>query len=377
MPSDRKSRRIAQQRVVEALARHSSYLHRASTAQVNQMHEMINEMGASLSRDLLERLDNLTPAELQAFASGKYTTNRLKGLRKLINGWAAELGSRIDAVAAEGFRELAGHEVDYARRLLGQVLEDDLPKGVAGAAAYSAAMSQPVLGELVENMLSDIPERTRRQVYSRIRQGIAGGETNHQIIRALRGTKALQYRDGTLQWARNEVDNAVRTARNHISATAYDETYIALGVEYVVDVATLDGRTSSYCAAADGRRHKVGTSHPRPPYHYRCRTTQAPDFGSSIMGRRPYVRAFKPVGQIPKDDRPKGMVGQVSAGTTYSKWFERQPASFQREWLGPTRYRLYRDGSYSLDRFVDPIGGKLTIDQLRQRDAATFAELFG
>ena len=95
------------------------------------------------------------------------------------------------------------------------------------------------------------------------------------------------------------------------------------------------------------------------------------------MGNRPYVRAFKPVGQIPKDERPADMIGQVSGRTTFASWFDRQPASFQREWLGASRYDLYRQGDYTLDRFIDPTGRKLTLAELRQRDTATFEELFG
>lgn len=377
MPSDRESRRIAQQRVVEAMTRHTSYLHRASTAQINAMREAIDSLSGDMLRDVSDRLDNLTPGELRAFARGRYSTDRLKGLRNTIDGWAVKMGERINALAKGGFEELAGHEAQFARRLLVESIEDAVPAAPAAGAVYSAAMAQPVLGELVDNMLADVPERTKRQVYARMRQGIAQGETNHQIIRALRGTKALNYKDGTLQWARNEVERVVRTGRNHISNVAYEETYEALGVTELVWTSTLDGRTSSICASRDGERHKVGTNHPKPPAHPNCRSVLAPSFDGDIMGKRPYVRAFKPVGQIPKGDRPKDMIGQVSAGTTYSKWFERQPASFQREWLGETRYKLYRDGSYTLDRFVDPIQGKLTIEQLRQRDAATFKELFG
>lgn len=243
MPSDRESRRIAQQRIVETMTTHSVWLHRAATAQVNEMTRVIDEMGGELARALSDRLDNLTPAELTAFSQGRYHTDRLKGLRNTIDKWAATLATRIDTLAKEGFEQFAGHEASFARRLITESVEGDFPPAPTAAAAYAAAMRSPVLGELVEDMLSDIPERTRRQVYSRIRQGVSQGEPNHQIIRALRGTKALNYKDGTLQWARNQVDTLVRTSRGHISNEAYDQTYQALGVEFVVDVATLDGRT--------------------------------------------------------------------------------------------------------------------------------------
>jgi hypothetical protein len=123
---------------------------------------------------------------------------------------------------------------------------------------------------------------------------------------------------------------------------------------------------------------------------HNCRSVLAPSFDGEVMGQRPYVRSlkvkgndenakFRPIGKMTQKQREEAQlkVGQVAASTNYSKWFDNQPASFQREWLGESRYRLYRDGGYSIDRFVDPIKGELTLDQLRQRDAATFAELFG
>lgn len=98
----------------------------------------------------------------------------------------------------------------------------------------------------------------------------------------------------------------------------------------------------------------------------------------NIAGKRPYVRAFQPVGKIPKDKRPDDMIGQVSAKTNYADWFGRQPAGFQKEWLGEKRYALYKQGGYKIDRFVDPLKGKeYTLDQLQARDAETFAQLFG
>lgn len=390
MPNDRESRRIAQEQVVTALARHTSYLHRASTAQVNAITKAIESISTDMTREVADRLDNLTPAELSAFSRWRYTTDRLKGLRNVIDGWAVKMGGTLNEMALGGFKELAGHEAEFARTLLSESIEGTLPAAPTAAAAYASAVAKPLLGEMVEDMLADIPERAKRQVYSRIRQGISQGETNYQIVRALRGTKALNYKDGVLQTSRNDVERVVRTGRTHISNESYEETYRALGVEEVVWTSTLDGRTSKICASRDGSRFKVGSNHPSPPAHPNCRSVLAPSFDGEVMGQRPYVRSlkvkgnddnakFRPIGKMTQKQREEAelKVGQVAASTNYSKWFGNQPASFQREWLGDSRYRLYRDGGYSIDRFVDPIKGELTLDQLRQRDAATFAELFG
>lgn len=377
MADTKQDRAEAQRRVIEALAQHASYLYRASTGTSNKITAIIDEMGGTLSRELADRLDNLSPAELQALARGKYITTRLEGVRNVIETWSRELDKRIQARFAADGEALAGQEVKYTEALLNGVLVESVAAGITAKQAFTRAMEQPVLGEFVEDMLADMSERTKRQVYSTIRQGVTAGQTNAEMVRALRGTQRLKWKDGILQGTRVAAERIVRTGRGHISNQAYEQVYAALDVEYVIWFSHLDGRTSRICASRDGMRWKRGEPHPSPPAHQNCRSQLVGSLDGKIMGKRPYVRAFKPVGQIPKAKRPDGMIGQVSANTTYADWFGRQPASFQKEWLGSTRYKLYKQGGYKIDRFVDPLGKEYSVDDLRSRDRETFAQLFG
>lgn len=380
-------REEAQRRVVAALAQHLAYLHRTGTAHANRVNKIVDEASAKIGQELLDRLDNLTPAELQAFTRGRYHTDRLKGLRNLLDELVDGMGAQITELSIDEVRELADQEAGYVRDLIAQAVEGDVP---AAPAAASAAMSQPVMGEFVKDMLAEIPANTKKRVYSRIRDGIAQGESNAEIIRALRGTKRMNYQDGLLQTTKNDADRVVRTARQHASNVAYRETYQALGVTEVVWVATLEGRTCRRCAPLDGQRWGIDDPHPEPPLHPRCRCSLAPSFDGEMMGRRPYVKALKikgrdgqtgyrSIGNMTDKQREKAglEVGQVSAGTTYADWFSRQSARYQREWLGDKRYALYKKGGYSLDRFTDPRQREYSLDELRARDRETFEELFG
>ena len=70
-------------------------------------------------------------------------------------------------------------------------------------------------------------------------------------------------------------------------------------------------------------------------------------------------------------------VEQVSSNTTYGDWLKKQPAAFQREVLGETRYKLFAKGDLTLDRFVDGETGKqYTLAQLRELEPHAF-ELAG
>lgn len=391
MKQDKEVLRAAQSRVVEALARHTAHLHRAATAQSNNIKGAIDDLGNKLAALISERLEGLSPAELKAFAQGRYHTDRLKGLRKAIDRWGDELEAQLYQLTLPGFEELAGHEAEYARESLVRSLEDaDLPAAPTAATTFAAAKSQPVMGQLLDDMIAEIPERTRRQVYSTIRQGIAEGRTTQEITRALRGTRRLNYKDGILQTTRNDAERMVRTGRAHISNVTYESTMEALGVEEMVWVATLEGRTCMECAGLDGKRFKVGQPHPATPRHYNCRCSLAPSFDGKIMGKRPYVRAMKVKGRdgeskyrsignmTAKQREAAGLdVGQVSANTTFSDWFANQGAAYQREWLGDKRYALYKKKSYSLDKFTDPMNREYTLEQLRQKDKEAFEELFG
>lgn len=387
--SDEQARLAARQAMAAAISQHAAYTYRAATAQVNALNGEIDRLSRRLVGELAEQLDGLNASELQAFAQGRYSTSRLKALKGAIDGWVLAMAGAVTASWETAAPALAASEAGYAAALLQQAAEGvKMPAKLPDT--YRSAMRQPVMGKTVEDLLKSVTDSTRDRVYATLRIGVAGGQTNAEMIRALRGTPGMDYTDGLLEITRRDAETVVRTARNHVSNVAYEDTWNALGVTEVMDLATLDGRTSKFCASVDGRRHKVGEPHPRPPYHPRCRTVQVPILGDGPIGNRPYVRAlkvegrdgnskFRSIGDMTKKQREDAglEVGQVKASTKFAGWFRDQDAAFQREWLGPKRYELYKKGGYTLDRFVDPTGGEYTLAQLRARDAETFRNLFG
>lgn len=383
--------RAAQRAIVAALSQHAAYNYRASSAVVNAINAEIDRLARQLTSQLSERLESLTEAEMQAFLSGRYTTGRLKAMKAEIDGWGKALDEAIKSEWDKTALALAGYEAAYAADVMNKAL-DGLPKHKPSPEKVLRKATQtPIMGHLVSDMVARLAPAQRERVYATIRQGIAAGDTNSQIIRMLRGTPALKYRDGLMEAAKRDVERLVRTARNHISNAAYEDTYAALGVERVVWVATLEGRTCVACATMDGKVFEVGAAHKTPPVHPNCRCVLAPALDSEIVGNRPYVRAlkvkkrdgsneFRSIGDMTKRQREDAglKVGQVKATTTFKSWFDNQDAAFQREWMGPSRYKLYKEGGLSLDRFVDVQKGKqYSLKELRRRDAETFKAVFG
>jgi uncharacterized protein with gpF-like domain len=149
-----------------------------------------------------------------------------------------------------------------------------------------------------------------------------------------------------------------------------------LGFEYVKYVSVIDGRSTKGCAALDQTVWKKGDPNiVYPPRHYNCRAILiGVDKDGRIDGKRPFVESDKPVSKIPKDQRD-GIIGQIDANKSFPEFFKTASASFQKEWLGETRYKLYKQGNYPISKFVDPLGNDYTIAELRSLDEKTFKEL--
>lgn len=81
-----------------------------------------------------------------------------------------------------------------------------------------------------------------------------------------------------------------------------------------------------------------------------------------------------PIDEISPSDRAS-MDGQVPAETTFASWLQRQSAARQDQVLGPERARLIREGGLKLPDLYAPNGRYLTLDELRERDAAAFARI--
>jgi SPP1 gp7 family putative phage head morphogenesis protein len=198
----------------------------------------------------------------------------------------------------------------------------------------------------LQGWLADAQEGAARRTRDVIRQGFVEGRSAREIARQLRGTKALQFKDGILEISRRSSEAMVRTAITHTASVASQETYKSLGVAKWKFLAVLDARTTITCAALSGKTFDVNSG-PMPPRHVNCRSTTIP----VVEG-------------VPEIEIP-----------SYAAWLRRQPVAVQDDILGKTKGRLFREAGLPVDRFVDGNGKVLTLEQLRKRDAGAFERL--
>lgn len=355
--------------LIEVLTQHQAYLYRASSQSVNEILTIFNDESAVMLAKLRDLLDELNDSEKVALAGGQYTTTNLKEIRDLIYQWFTTVNTSLPEAFAVSASALAVYEANYMAKLYGSKI-----KKPNGEKLFTAAKKIPLVGgALVDELLSKIAESARLKVEYAIRDGISSGKTNQEIVQRIRGTKRLNYEDGILTSTKYDIDRTVRTVRSHVANQSYLNSFTQIGFEYVRLVATLDGRTSKLCASLDGTVWEINDPAKRvPPLHPNCRSILVPvEKDGRLVGERPFVMDERPVKDIPKDERDQ-LIGQLDANTTFREFFKKTDDFFQKEWLGPKRYQLYKEGKFDFDKFFDPEGRLYTLEELEKVDKVNF-----
>lgn len=199
-----------------------------------------------------------------------------------------------------------------------------------------------------------------------VRQGIAQGETNAQIVSRI--TRGFQGEAPIIETARRNAEALVRTSVQTVANATRDEVFTAnegilLGKR---QISTLDGRTTDICIAYSGAEWDLqgnpinGTKLPYnggPPRHWNCRSILTP-----IVKPLPGLPEFRPGERASAD-------GPVRADITFADWLKGKSRAFQDDLLGRGRADLWRDGKITLQQLLDQRGRPLTLEQLRERYA--------
>lgn len=301
-----------------------------------------------------------------ATLEGSFTSARLQRLLDAIR----EINRDAHVIAGRELRaellNIATYEAGFQKRLLQNALPIQWDIVIPSAETLQAAVTaRPFQGRLLKEWVSELSDAKARRLRDAIRLGAVQGETVDQIVRRVRGTKALNYTDGVMQIGRRGAEAMVRTAVSHTTGAAQEALYAANSDIIAKEqwVSTLDTRTCPQCMALDGKTFDLGKG-PKRPAHIGCRCV-----------RVPVTKSWRELG-FDIDDLPAGtrasMNGQVSATETYDTWLRKQPASAQDEALGPTRGKLFRKGEVKIDRFTNRAGDDLTLEQLRKMDGEAF-----
>lgn len=331
---------------------HQIYMLRYESGITRKILQVLNKADKDLVAQLSDLESTMSIAEIDA---------RLESIRNIISAsW--------DAASLDLENELA-RLAEYEANHQEQVIRDSTPVELnivipAAETLIAAVEAKPFEGKLLSEWIEKLNEDSYTRIRDSVRMGIVEGESYDKITKRIFGTKALQYTDGITALNYRQTQALVSTAVSHTTNEARQTFYganddLIKGVQWV---STLDARTTPICQSRDGDVYPLDSG-PRPPAHFRCRSTTTP-----------VLKSWKELG-INLDEAPPGtrasMDGQVPEAETYQTWLKKKPAAFQDDVLGPTRAKLFREGM-QLDRFVDQSGKEYTLKQLRSKDASLF-----
>jgi SPP1 gp7 family putative phage head morphogenesis protein len=315
----------------------------------------------------------LTATELQGLAElqSEFVTDQL---RKVLPA-----GSRDAVRTVEISPQFAQSVVTTDPTQLNVVaLSDDLFAAVQGApatfsltAAKGATITLPN-GEVLEKAFRGVAVDQAERFSQVVRNGLLTGETTPSIAKRLIGNLQFGEEAKTVRQlvaaggqatavADNQVMALVRTSINQVANSASQQVYEAnqdITKKYRY-VATLDSRTSSICAALDGREFEYGKG-PMPPQHFNCRSTTVPIIDPDILPPSTIAKRASADGPVP-------------INTSYGQWLKDQPRSVQQDVLGPGKVPYFNrlvdkyGARDAMAKLVRDDGSELTLDQLRKR----------
>jgi SPP1 gp7 family putative phage head morphogenesis protein len=319
----------------------------------------------------------LTATELQGLAElqSEFVTDQL---RKVLPA-----GSRDAVRTVEISPQFAQSVVTTDPTQLNVVaLSDDLFAAVQGApatfsltAAKGATITLPN-GEVLEKAFRGIAVDQAERFSQVVRNGLLTGETTPSIAKRLIGNLQFGEEAKTVRQlvaaggqatavADNQTMALVRTSINQVANSASQQVYEAnqdITKKYRY-VATLDSRTSSICAALDGREFEYGKG-PMPPQHFNCRSTTVPIIDPDILPPSTIAKRASADGPVP-------------VNMNYGQWLAEQSNKVKAEVLGPSKVPYFnrlvkKSGARdAMAKLVRDDGSELTLDQLRKRYGPT------
>lgn len=294
------------------------------------------------------------------------TASLLKQATDVINAYYTRVDAVVNAAAGGAAEVAAGHVAS-----LNVVLGAGLPSETFLARIATNALVQ---GAPSADWWAKQARNTAFQFAGAVRQGMAAGETNEQIVARVAGSPRKGI-PGIMDVARS---NARALVHSSIQAAANEsrmETYRKNAKDYraVRWLSTLDNSTCIVCGARDMQEYTLDDP-PEPighglawdggpgVIHWSCRCVAV---GIAKAIELKGGGTFKvPIGQRASESGP------VKGNTTFQQFLDRKGAAWQDEVLGPGRGELYRSGKLTLEQLLSLDGTRISsVEQLKARYA--------
>lgn len=350
----------AVEQLTEISTRHQVFLERLKAGEVKEFEAF------------LKRIDKEIRLKLSKGDLTQFQRKRLEKLLKDVDQKLKLIFAEFEADLIERLKAITDYETSFEVGALNSVIDSPDFQAVlpAPAQAWAAVRTAPLAvrdnqgGKMLKPFIKDWTRKEREAVTGAIRLGVYEGQTNQQIIQAIRGTRKNKFKDGLLATTKRHAEAVVRTSVQHVSGVAAMETWKENSdlVQSYKFVATLDNRTSSRCRSLDGQIFKLGKG-PNTPMHINCRSRTVPILDSRFDF-------------LDEDATRSSEHGYVDAKLNFYDWLKTQSPKYQNEAIGPKRAKLFREGGLSLERFraleIDKNFNPLTLEQMRRLEPLAF-----
>lgn len=266
----------------------------------------------------------------------------------------AVLDSKVEAILAkyhsemrQTLQELADELAQYSAMIEIDALslsgKDVIDPG--NVAVFEQVRNQlfqgAAMAEWMDQAFNDDKNRVMRTIRTEVSYGRTAKKVAQAVLEPLRryGARSQSYRALALL-VKSTVMHALSAGRAAVWAVNGHIT------KKLVWVSVLDSHTSDTCRFLSGKTFPINKG-PRPPGHLNCRSTMVP----LLIGDK-----------IPRKQN-------------WFEWLENQPEAVQVEALGPTRYRLWKEGGVKPEKFLDEDGEQITLPALKSKMPAAFRRL--
>ena len=361
-------------------------------------------VGNSLGEDLSRLISSTDSAVLQTvinqLPSNKAPIkSQMRTLDKMVKQIETERKKGFDAAEKILF-DLGSEVVKKGGKVVKNVAEErgkHFKKELSDKQIEEILRYHPVDGKSIAQWFEKVRTDDLNRITQTVQRASVEGMSVSKVVKAIRGTKENDYKDGVLETTRESARMMARTVINGVASNSMLETCAenADVIDGIKFIATLDAKTCPFCGSYDGKIWKPDEAAlvKRPPLHPNCRCTVIPyiDMGEELEGNRPaanadfdklaeeeYNRRAKENGwerrysdlspstrlkyyyeaqRRYEKETGKPAYSQVKGNTTFQEYFEGQPESFKRSWLGPRRYELYQQGQYDPLKLGNPDTG--------------------
>ena len=343
----------------------------------------LQKVGNELSTRITKELNVLTK-ELESiitdndFSRGLTLSKRramLNSVLKKGNNVIANAHSQLANTVRNELLQVGNLETEFA---IGSVNKASTGSGTIQIATntISAARISKVADNLILNGApqSEMWARQSRNLQNKfkdvIRTSWANQESIPDVSQRIRGTAAVNYKDGIMATSKHHATSLGRTSIASVANQVREETYlenldVVEGVEFL---AVLDSKTTPICQAHAGdkwiatpegfKNVEGGHEYRKPPLHFNCRSTLIPTVKTVDQ-----LKADKQK-LIPKD-KASTMGIPVKPPKSADAWLKTQSESYQKDVLGKA-YGTWKAGKVSFNKFVTQKGRLRSTDELNK-----------